>query len=148
MRATSTPETTDIDPEPSESGTIDEAKVPKGGWRERMRSNPVTRLPYRITVFIVGLLCILAGVALAVLPGPLTIPPVLLGLWIWSWEFRFAQKFFESFRKKAHEAWVKAKRRPVTSALITVFGLAVAGAAMWVVVHYDLVAKAKEAVGL
>jgi len=148
VRATSIPETTDIDPEPSESGTIDEAKVPEGGWRERMRSNPVTRLPYRITVFIVGLLCILAGVALAVLPGPLTIPPVLLGLWIWSWEFRFAQKFFESFRKKAHEAWVKAKRRPVTSALITVFGLAAAGVAMWAVVHYDLVAKAKEAVGL
>jgi len=146
--ATSTPETTDIDRQSSESGTIEEAKVPKGGWRERMRSNPVTRLPYRITVFIVGLLCILAGVALAVLPGPLTIPPVLLGLWIWSWEFRFAQKFFESFRKKAHEAWVRAKRRPVTSALITVFGLAAAGAAMWAVIHYELVAKAKEAVGL
>ena len=148
MPATSTPETTDIDRQSSESGTIEEAKVPKGGWRERMRSNPVTRLPYRITVFIVGLLCILAGVALAVLPGPLTIPPVLLGLWIWSWEFRFAQKFFESFRKKAHEAWVRAKRRPVTSALITVFGLAAAGAAMWAVIHYELVAKAKEAVGL
>ena len=148
MHATSTPEDTDIDREPSESTTIEEAEVPKGGWRERMRSNPVTRLPYRITVFIVGLLCILAGVALAVLPGPLTIPPVLLGLWIWSWEFRFAQKLFESFQRKARDAWAHAKQRPVTSALITVFGIAAAAVAMWAVVHYELVAKAKDAIGL
>ncbi|MDQ3723916.1 MAG: hypothetical protein M3376_12845 [Actinomycetota bacterium] len=148
MRTTATPETPDTDREQSESATIDEAKVPRGGWRERMRSNPVTRQPYRITVFIAGLLCIVAGVALAVLPGPLTIPPVLLGLWIWSWEFRFAQRFFESFQEKAREAWAHAKQRPVSSALITVFGLAAAGVAMWAVVHYELVAKAKDAIGL
>jgi hypothetical protein len=43
-------------------------------------------------VFLAGLLCIAAGVALSVLPGPLTIPPVLLGLWIWSTEFDWAQR--------------------------------------------------------
>ena len=128
--------------------TIDEAKVPPGGRRDRLRSNPATRLPYRIGVFVLGLLCIAAGLALAVLPGPLTIPPVLLGLWIWSWEFAFAQRFFESFKEKASDAWDHAKAKPVSSALVTVLGLAAAGAAMWAVVHYDLVARGKDAVGL
>ncbi|MDQ3631292.1 MAG: hypothetical protein M3417_08530 [Actinomycetota bacterium] len=148
MRTAPTPETADDQRDGSEPGEIDEAKVPEGGWRERMRSNRATRLPYRAAVFIAGLLCIAAGVALAVLPGPLTIPPVLLGLWIWSWEFRFAQKFFESFQEKAREAWAHAKKRPVSSALITLLGLAAAGVAMWAVVHYDLVARAKGAIGL
>jgi hypothetical protein len=58
---------------------LDEARVPKGGRRDRLRSNPATRVPYRIGVFVLGLLCILVGIGLAVLPGPLTIPPVLLG---------------------------------------------------------------------
>jgi len=148
MRTTTTAESADADRKHSEPGTIDEAEVPRGGWRDRLRSNPVTRQPYRIAVFVTGLLCIFAGVALAVLPGPLTIPPVLLGLWIWSWEFRFAQKLFESFQRKARDAWAHAKQRPVASALITVFGIAAAGMAMWAVVHYELVAKAKDAIGL
>lgn len=127
---------------------LDEARVPPGGLRHRLRSNPATRQPYRIGVFVLGLICIAAGVALAVLPGPLTIPPVLLGLWIWSWEFAFARKLFESFKKKADEAWAHAKRKPISSALITVGGLVMAGVAMWAVIHYDLVAKAKDAIGL
>ena len=45
------------------------------------------RLPRRAGIFVLGLLFILGGLALAVLPGPLTIPLVLLGLWVWSWEF-------------------------------------------------------------
>ncbi len=127
---------------------LDEAKVPQGGLRHRLRSNPATRQPYRIGVFVLGLICIAAGIALAVLPGPLTIPPVLLGLWIWSWEFAFAQKLFESFKEKADEAWSHAKKKPVSSAAITIGGLVLAGVAMWAVIHYDLVAKAKDAIGL
>src|SRR3954452_22853850 len=52
------------------------AEVPKGGWRDRMRSKPGVAHAYRIGVFILGLLCIVVGFGLAVLPGPLTIPPV------------------------------------------------------------------------
>lgn len=122
--------------------------MPKGGRRDRLRSNPATRQPYRIGVFLLGLLCILVGIALAVLPGPLTIPPVLLGLWIWSWEFAFAQRFFASFQEKAQEAWAQAKARPVIASITTVGGLVLAGVAIWAVLHYDLVAKAKDAVGL
>ena len=127
---------------------LDEARVPKGGRRDRLRSNPATRLPYRIAVFVAGLICIAAGIGLAILPGPLTIPPVLLGLWIWSWEFAFAQRFFESFKAKAHDAWAHAKKHPVSSTIATVGGLLLAGVAMWAVVHYELVAKAKDAIGL
>jgi hypothetical protein len=99
-------------------------------------------------VFVAGLVFIALGFALAVLPGPLTIPPVLLGLWIWSTEFRFAERFFDAFKAKAQEAWGHAKRRPASSAAITIGGLAAAGIAMWAVSHYELVAKGKDAVGM
>jgi hypothetical protein len=58
--------------------------VPRGGWRERVRSKPRLSQAYRASVFVTALLLIALGFALAVLPGPLTIPPVLIGLWIWS----------------------------------------------------------------
>src|SRR5215211_5021685 len=92
----------------SDDGLGQPAEVPKGGWRERVRSKPGVGQAYRVGVFVVGLLCIALGFALAVLPGPLTIPPVLLGLWIWSTEFRFAERLFESFERKAKEAWTHA----------------------------------------
>ena len=87
------------------------------------------------------------GLALSVLPGPLTIPPVLIGLWIWSTEFAFAKRFFDMFKRKAHEAWAHAKLHPVSSALMTVGGLVAAGAAFWAVGHFELVAKGRDAVG-
>jgi hypothetical protein len=55
--------------------------VAPGSWRERVRSKPGLSQAYRVGVFAVGLLFIALGFALAVLPGPLTIPPVLIGLW-------------------------------------------------------------------
>ena len=113
-----------------------------------MRSKPGVGHAYRVGVFVAGLLCIALGFALAVLPGPLTIPPVLLGLWIWSTEFRFAERFFDSFKRKGREAWTHAKAHPTSSAAITIGGLATAGAAMWAVSHYELVAKGKDALGV
>jgi hypothetical protein len=73
---------------------------------------------------------------------------VLLGLWIWSTEFRFARRLFESFKAKASKAWAHAQRRPVSSAAITIGGLALAGVAAWAVSHYGLVEQAKAAIGL
>ena len=124
------------------------AEVPRGAWRDRVRSKPGVGHAYRVGVFIVGLLCIALGFALAVLPGPLTIPPVLLGLWIWSTEFRFAERFFDSFKAKAKEAWRHAKGHPASSAAITIGGLAAAGAGMWAVSHFELVANGKDAIGV
>jgi hypothetical protein len=136
------------DSSPPDDGLGQSADVPRGSWRDRIRSKPGLRQTYRIGVFLVGLLFIVLGLALAVLPGPLTIPPVLLGLWIWSTEFRFAQRFFRSFKAKAREAWAHAKRHPRSSTVITVGGLAAAGAAAWALAHFQLVGKAKEAIGL
>ncbi len=122
--------------------------VPRASWRERVRSKPGIGQAYRVGVFVVGLLFIVLGFALAVLPGPLTIPPVLTGLWIWSTEFRFAQRFFDSFKRKAQEAWQHAKVHSVSSTAITAGGLAGAAAAAWAVSHFELVAKGQQALGL
>jgi hypothetical protein len=122
--------------------------VVQGSWRDRVRSKPGLALAWRAGVFVVGLICVVTGFALAVLPGPLTIPPVLLGLWIWSTEFNWARRFFETFREKGKAAWAHAKHHPGSSALITVGGLAATVVVIWAVGHYELVDRAKEYVGL
>jgi hypothetical protein len=118
-----------------------------GSFRERMHRRRDVALAWRIGVFAAGLLCVAVGVALAVLPGPLTIPPILLGLWVWSIEFVWAQRFFATFRKKGAEAWSHARQHPVSSVAITVGGLALAGAAFWAVGHFELVDRATTALG-
>lgn len=122
--------------------------VARPSRRDRIRSKPGLGQAYRIGVFLLGLLFIVLGFALAVLPGPLTIPPVLLGLWIWATEFGFAERFFESFERKGREAWAHAKEHPRSSTAVTVTGLVAGGVAIWAVSHFELVAKAREAVGL
>ncbi len=114
--------------------------------RDRLRTNPALRTPYRVGVFLAGLLFIVLGIALMALPGPLTIPPVLFGLWIWSKEFAWAKRLFDSFKVRANEAWAHAKAKPVSSAAITIAGLLAAGAAFWAVQHYELIDRAKNAV--
>ena len=123
-------------------------EAPRRSRRARLRSTPGFREAYRVGVFLLGLACIAIGLALAVLPGPLTIPPVLLGLWIWSTEFAFAHKLFEQFQEKDHDAWAHAKRKPRSSAAITIAGLIGAGVAVWAVQHYALVDRARDVVGI
>jgi len=122
--------------------------VERDSFRARMRRRPGVGQAWRLLVLLAGLACIAGGLALSVLPGPLTIPPVLLGLWIWSTEFEWAHRLFEKFREKGREAWAHAKRHPVSSSLITIGGLVAAGAVVWAVQHYELVDKAKQLVGL
>jgi len=122
--------------------------VEKGSLRHRIRSKPGLAQAWRIGVFVVGLLFVVLGIALSVLPGPLTIPPVLLGLWVWSTEFSWARRFVETFKEKARATWAHAKRHPVSSTVITVGGLVLAAAAFWAVGHFELVDRAKDAVGL
>src|SRR3712207_7426886 len=52
--------------------------IEPGSFRDRIRHNTAVYLAWRIGVFVAGLLFVLLGVALTALPGPLTIPPVLL----------------------------------------------------------------------
>ena len=140
--------TTGAAPAAPDDGLGAPVAVPRGGRRDRIRSKPGIGQAYRIGVFLAGLLCIALGVALAILPGPLTIPPVLLGLWIWSTEFRFADRIFDSFKDKARDAWAHAKRHPRSSTAVTVGGLVAAGVAMWAVARFELVGQAKDAVGI
>ncbi len=119
-----------------------------GSLRARIHSKPGLVVPYRIAVFVTGLLFVLLGIALTALPGPLTIPPVLIGLWIWSSEFSWAARFFAVFKRKAQDAWRHAKQHPVSSAAITVGGLAAAAVAVWAVGHFSLVERATEALGV
>lgn len=123
-------------------------EVRPGSFRERVHRNRTVALSWRIGVFVAGLLCVAIGFALAVLPGPLTIPPVLLGLWVWSTEFDWARRIFTTFSKKARDAWEHARAHPVSSLAITVGGLAAAGVAFWAVGHFELVDKTVTALGL
>ena len=82
------------------------------------------------------------------LPGPLTIPPVLLGLWVWSTEFEWARRVFVTFRRKAREAWQHARQHPVSSIAVTVGGLAAAALMFWAVGHFDLVDRGMSALGV
>jgi uncharacterized membrane protein YbaN (DUF454 family) len=113
-----------------------------------VRSNPTTYRIYRVPVFVVGLLCIAAGFALSVLPGPLTIPPVLLGLWIWSTEFGWAQRLFQRAKVTGRQAWQHAKAHPVSSAAITVGGVVAVVVGVWALQHFHVVAVVRGAVGL
>jgi uncharacterized membrane protein YbaN (DUF454 family) len=132
-----------------DDGPFDEARdTPDAHWIKRLRDKPGAREVYRLCVFLLGLAFIALGIALAVLPGPLTIPPVLLGLYIWSKEFRFAEKLFDGFQEKARDAWEHAKAKPKSSAALTLLGLLAAAAAFWAVGHFELVDKAKDAVGI
>ena len=141
----STPRT---DPDERADALGGETPVKRGSFRDRVRSKPGLGLAWRGGVFVLGLVCIAAGFALVVLPGPLTIPPIVLGLWIWSTEFEWAHKFFARGKEKGREAWEHAKKHPVSSTIVTVGGLALGGALIWATLHYDLVAEAKKLIGL
>ena len=124
------------------------ARKGDSGWRARLRSTPGGAVFLKIAVFVLGALFVLLGIAAAVLPGPLTIPPMLLGLYIWASEFDWADRLLQRAKRSAQEAWTKAKRRPVLSAVTTVGGLAAAVAAVWAVRHYSLIDRGKELVGI
>lgn len=110
-------------------------------WRARVRSTRGGALMFKIGALVLGGLFVALGLALVVLPGPLTIPPVLLGVYIWSTEFAWAERLRERATASAREAWDAAKRRPVQSALVTGIGLAVAVAAVVVAGRYDAVGR-------
>ena len=141
----------------SQTGRVSDAKAtPQSrpdhrsttGWRARMRRTPGGAQLLKVLVFLLGLVFILVGGALIVAPGPLTIPPILLGLYVWSTEFAWADRLLERAKASAREAWSNAKAKPVTSALVTVGGLVALGVAVFLVGKYELVARGLDLVGL
>ena len=117
-------------------------------WRARVRRTRGGRLVLRGAALVVGVSFIALGLALVVLPGPLTLPPVLLGLYVLSTEFAWADRLLHRARASAGEAWEAARARPVSSAAVTLGGLVLAAAALWAVAEHDLVSRGREAVGL
>jgi uncharacterized membrane protein len=108
----------------------------------------VSRTLRRIVLFVAGLLLIITGLVLVVLPGPLTIPPILLGLWLWSLEFEFARRLLRPARERGSQALGKAREKPVHTTVVTVLGLVGAGIAIWMALRYDLLDRGRELVGL
>ena len=113
-----------------------------------MRRTPGGAQLLKVLVFLTGLAFVLLGCALVVAPGPLTIPPILLGVWIWSTEFEWADRLLDRARRSAKEAWEDAKRRPVLSALVTVSGLVALGLAIWAINRYELVSRGLGLLGI
>lgn len=118
------------------------------GWRAAVRRTSAGRQVLRAVVFVLGLAFVVLGCVLIVAPGPLTIPPILLGLYIWSTEFAWADRLLGRAKVKARDQWADAKQKPVLSAFVTVGGLVVLGVALWAVGHYELVDKGRELVGV
>ena len=102
------------------------------GWRERVKKHRGPRYAYRAGVFLLGLLVILACLGLwTFLPAPLAIPPMLIGVWIWSTEFRFAGGLLGWLKDKAQAGRDNAKKHPVKFGLVTAGGLLVTAAGYW-----------------
>jgi Putative transmembrane protein (PGPGW) len=108
----------------------------------------MSRALRRVVLFVAGLLLIITGLVLIVLPGPLTIPPILLGLWLWSLEFEFARRWLRPMKAKGAVAWEAAKRKPVHTTVVTVLGLVGAGVLIWVTFRCDLIERGRDLVGL
>jgi hypothetical protein len=108
----------------------------------------MSRTVRRVVIFITGLLLIILGLVLIVLPGPLTIPPILLGVWLWSLEFEFARHWLAPVRRRGSQAMDAAREKPVHTTVVTVLGLIGAGLMIWAAFRYDLLGRAAAAVGL
>jgi uncharacterized membrane protein YbaN (DUF454 family) len=108
----------------------------------------VSRTLRRVVLFVAGLLLIVTGLVLIVLPGPLTIPPILLGLWLWSLEFEFARHWLRPVKEKGAAAWDQAQEKPVHTSVVTVLGLVGAAVLIWAALRYDWLDRGRELIGL
>jgi hypothetical protein len=102
----------------------------------------------RVVLFLAGLVSIVTGLVLIVLPGPLTIPPILFGMWLWSLEFEFARRWLRPIRERGAAAWAQARQKPVHTTVVTVLGLLGAAVIVWAALRYDLIDRGRELVGL
>ena len=124
-------------------GLTGELHGPGARWRARVRRTRGGTVLLKAVALVIGVAFIALGLVLIVLPGPLTIPPMLVGLYVLSLEFAWAERLLDRARESADEAWQAAKRKPVSSAVVTVGGLLLAGVAIWATGHYDLVGRGR-----
>lgn len=117
------------------------------GWRARIRRSRSGALLLKAAVFLAGAACIAVGLLLVVLPGPLTIPPVLLGVYLWSTEFVWAERLRDAAMDKARTAWEAAQRRPYRTAAVTIGGLGLAAVAVYVAHRVQLLDRVTSVLG-
>lgn len=115
--------------------------------RDRVRKMPAGEFLVRAGVFLLGLAFIVLGLVLSVLPGPLTIPPILVGLLIWSLEFAFAERWLDKAKAQAQEAWDSAQAHPWRAGLVTGGGIVLAVVAFVLASRWGLIDRAKDVVG-
>jgi hypothetical protein len=116
-------------------------------WRARLRATPGGAIFLKLVVLVVGALFIGLGLVLVVLPGPLTIPPVLFGLWIWSTEFAWAERLRQRAAVRGRAALEAAKQRPVHSAAATFAGLLLLVVGLVAMRKYDIVDRVIDTFG-
>ena len=78
---------------------------------------------------------------LIILPGPLTIPPVLLGVYVLSLEFAWAARLRQRTSRAGRQAWSSARAAPWRTAAVTASGFVVLGAGIWAVDRWSLVER-------
>ena len=99
------------------------------GWRARLRRTRAGTVTLRVIVFLVGLVF------------------VLLGVYIWSTEFFWAERLRDRAAGQARLAWEAVKLRPVHAVLVTGGGLALAVSAFLLARRYDVVDRVLGAFG-
>ena len=97
-----------------------EPQEDRWAWRRKIRQNPTKLAIYRIAVGIAGLLLVCLGFVSGPIPGPGGIPLVLLGLAIWSSEFKWANRLMQWFRLQLHTygGWTRRKKVAVLGGVL------------------------------
>lgn len=115
------------------AGAADQAPRPRlhVRVRGRIRKNRPLDLTWRVGVFVVGVLFVIAGLIMFVTPGPGWLA-LLLGLAVLATEFAWAERLLHWARRKAKEAAGKAldprvrkRNLLIVAAVIVVLALAV-----------------------
>ncbi|WP_446663847.1 TIGR02611 family protein [Flexivirga sp. B27] len=76
-------------------------------WRRKIKSNPTTRVAYRVGVGVIGLAIVIVGIIALPLPGPGWLI-IFVGIGVWASEFEWAAKLLDwvKVRVQAWTAWV------------------------------------------
>ena len=90
-------------------GIDDTQQIPGSRTQEFPRVTAIKQTR-RVVVSVVGGALIVAGLLLIWLPGPFTIPLVLLGLIVLSWEFKWAKRYLFEMRRRVKKLRNRAKR--------------------------------------
>jgi uncharacterized protein (TIGR02611 family) len=107
------PDETPADAGPSVRGRRQRLKQGVQRRREQIRRRRTLDLTYRVVVFIVGGLIVLAGLAMLVLPGPGWLV-IILGVAVLATEFVWAERLLDRVKgwaERAKDAALDPKRR-------------------------------------